>query len=304
MKSLTHLSLALALVLASAALGAQAPAPQSSLAGVIDLHAHAGPDTADRSIDAIDLAKLAHDRGMRGLLLKNHGQSTASLVYAARKAVPGVELFGGIALNRSAGGINAAAVEEMASTKGGWGRVVWMPTRDAEYGARNARGAPRPFVSVARDGQLLPEVKDVLKIMAARKLTLATGHSSPTEDLLLIREAKAAGVEHIIVTHPMNAAVGMSVDQMKEAAALGAYLELAYGHLLGNQGLKIEAYAAAIRAIGPEHFVMSTDLGQPGNPLHPDGMEAFMREMAKQGFGKDAIDRMTKTNPANVLGLE
>jgi len=38
--------------------------------------------------------------------------------------------------------------------------------------------------------------------------------------------------------------------------------------------------------------------------MHPDGMEAFMREMAKQGFSKDAIDRMTKTNPAKVLGLE
>lgn len=305
MKWLKRLPLALACFLVmTVAPGAQAPAPQSSLAGVIDLHAHAGPDTADRSIDAIDLAKLARDRGMRGFVLKNHGQSTASLVYAARKAVPGIEVFGGIALNRSAGGINAAAVEEMANTKGGWGRVVWMPTRDAEYGTRNARGEPRPFVSVARDGQLLPEVKNILKIMAARKLTLATGHSSPTEDLLLIREAKAAGVEHIIVTHPMATAVGMSVDQMKEAAALGAYLELAYGHLLGSQGLKIEAYAAAIRAIGPEHVVLSTDLGQPGNPMHPDGMDAFMREMAKQGFSKEAIDRMTKTNPAAVLGLE
>ncbi len=297
------LALALCLLLVPVALGAQAPAPQSSLAGVIDLHAHAGPDTADRSIDAIDLAKLARDRGMRGLVLKNHGESTASLVYAARKAVPGIELFSGIALNRSVGGINAAAVEEMANTKGGWGRVVWMPTRDAEYGARNARGEPRPFVSVARDGQLLPEVKNVLKIIAAKKLTLATGHSSPAESLLLIREAKADGVDHIIVTHAMLQ--GMSLDQMKEAGALGAYLELAYGHLLGaNARLTIESYAAAIRAIGPEHVVLSTDLGQPGNPMHPDGMDAFMREMAKQGISKDAIDRMTKTNPAKVLGLE
>jgi hypothetical protein len=297
--------LLLAALLVAVGLGAQAPDPQPSLAGVIDLHAHSSPDTAERSIDGIDLAKLAKDRGMRGLVLKNHGDSTAQLAYAARKLVPGIELFGGIALNRSVGGINVAAVEEMASVKGGWGRVVWMPTRDAEYGARNARGEARPFVSVARNGQLLPEVKDVLKVMAAKKLTLATGHSSPTEDLLLIREAKAAGVEHIIVTHPMNPAVGMSLDQMKEAAALGAYLELAYGHLLGTTTkLTIESYATVIRAIGPEHFVLSTDLGQPGNPLHPDGMAAFMREMAKQGFGKDAIDRMTKTNPAKVLGLE
>ena len=304
MKSPIYLPAALVFVL-SAMPGAQGPVPRSALAGVIDLHAHAGPDGGERSIDALDLAKLARDRGMRGLVLKDHGGSTAALVYAARKAVPGIELFGGIALNRSVGGINAAAVEEMASVKGGWGRVVWMPTRDSEYGTRNARGEPRPFVSIARNGQLLPEVKDVLKIMAARKLTLATGHSSPAEDLLLIREAKAAGVDRIIVTHPMVPAVGMSTDQMKEAAALGAYIELAYGHLLGtNAALTIELYAAAIRAIGPEHVVLSTDLGQPANPLHPDGMDAFMQGMAKQGFSQDAIDRMTKTNPARVLGLE
>jgi hypothetical protein len=241
---------------------------------------------------------------MRGLVLKDHGGSTAALAYAARKAVPGIEVFGGIVLNRSIGGINVAAVEEMAAVTGGWGRVVWMPTRDSEHGARNAK-EPRPLVSIARNGELLPEVRAVLKAMAARKLTLATGHSSPAEDLLLIREAKAAGVDRIIVTHPMIPGVGMSLDQMKEAGALGAYLELAYGHLLGaNTKLTFESYAAAIRAIGPDHVILSTDLGQPGNPLHPDGLEALAQGLAKQGVSQEALDLMTKTNPAKLLGLE
>jgi hypothetical protein len=169
----------------------------------------------------------------------------------------------------------------------------------------NVVDATCPFVSVARNGQLLPEVREVLKVMAARKLTLATGHSSPAEDLLLIREAKAAGVDRIIVTHPMIPGVGMSLDQMKEAGALGAYLELAYGHLLGaNATLTFESYAAAIRAVGPDHVILSTDLGQPGNPLHPDGLEALTEGLAKQGFSQEALDLMTKTNPAKVLGLE
>jgi hypothetical protein len=295
---------ALALAVMSAVLGAQSPASRNMLAGAIDVHAHAGPDGGERSIDALDLARLARDRGMRGLVLKDHGGSTAALAYAARKAVPGIEVFGAIVLNRSIGGINVAAVEEMASVEGGWGRVVWMPTRDSEHGARNAK-APRPFVSIARNGQLLPEVRDVLKVMAARKLTLATGHSSPAEDLLLIREAKAAGIDRIIVTHPMIPGVGMSLDQMKEAGALGAYLELAHGHLLGaNATLTFESYAAAIRAVGPDHVILSTDLGQPGNPLHPDGLEALTQGLAKQGFSQEALDLMTKTNPAKVLGLE
>ena len=70
----------------SAALRAQ------SLNGVIDIHAHCDPDSTARSIDAIDLARLAHERGMRGLVLKNHYEPTASLAYIVRKLVPGLEV--------------------------------------------------------------------------------------------------------------------------------------------------------------------------------------------------------------------
>src|SRR5579863_7338503 len=136
-----------------------------TLNGVIDIHAHSDPDSTARSIDAIDLAKLAKQRGMRGLVLKNHYESTASLAYVVRKEVPGIEIFGGIDLNLTVGGINAAAVERMTLVKGGWGRVVWMPTFDAENQVRFSR-ENRPFVSVARDGQLLPEVQKVIGIAA------------------------------------------------------------------------------------------------------------------------------------------
>src|SRR5579864_1852292 len=104
-----------------------------SLNGVIDIHAHSDPDSTARSIDAIDLAKLAKARGMRGLVLKNHYESTASLAYLVRKEVPGIEIFGGIALDLTVGGVNPAAVEWMTKVKGGYGKVVWMPTFDSEH---------------------------------------------------------------------------------------------------------------------------------------------------------------------------
>ena len=83
---------------------------------MIDIHAHSSPDSRDRSIDSIDLARLAKARGMRGLVLKNHYESTAAQAFLARKAVPGIEIFGGIELNRSVGGINPAAIEHMVQT--------------------------------------------------------------------------------------------------------------------------------------------------------------------------------------------
>ena len=65
----------------------------------------------------------------------------------------------------------------------------------------------------------------MIAAIARHKLVLATGHSSAEEDLLLVSEARRAGVEHIVVTHPMVAPVNMTIPQMKQAAAGGAYLE-------------------------------------------------------------------------------
>src|SRR5215469_14107286 len=180
------------------ALCALAAFGQTPLAGVIDFHAHSDPDSMPRSIDAVDLARLAKSRGMRGLVLKNHYESTAALAYMVRKAVPGIEIFGGIDLNRSVGGVNPAAVERMILMKGGWGRVIWFPTFDAENQVRDSK-ENRPFVSVSRNGQLLPEVKEVIGLAARNNLMVETGHSSAEEGLMIVREAKRQGVAHIVV---------------------------------------------------------------------------------------------------------
>ncbi|HVZ61644.1 MAG TPA: DUF6282 family protein, partial [Terriglobales bacterium] len=93
-----------------------------NLSGAIDTRVHSGPDSVRRSIDADDLAQLAKKQGMRGLVLKNHWEPTAALAYMVSKQVPGVEVYGGIVLDQSVGGINLEAVKRMAMMKGGFGR--------------------------------------------------------------------------------------------------------------------------------------------------------------------------------------
>jgi Family of unknown function (DUF6282) len=274
-----------------------------SLNGVIDIHVHCDPDSVPRSIDAIDIARLAKNRGMRGLVLKNHYESTASLAYLVRKEVPGIEIFGGIDLNRTVGGINPAAVERMTMVKGGWGRFVWMPTFDAENQVRYSKET-RPFVAVSRNGELLPEVREVIGLIAKHHLVLATGHSSPAEGLLLIGEGRRQGVEHMVVTHAMLAPVQMSIAQMREAAAQGAYIEFVYNALIGpNKMLELSDYARAIREVGPASVILSSDLGQANNPLHPDGLQTFFAGLKQSHFTDAELTQMTKTNPARLLGL-
>jgi predicted metal-dependent phosphotriesterase family hydrolase len=38
--------------------------------------------------------------------------------------------------------------------------------------------------------------------------------------------------------------------------------------------------------------------------LHPDGLQLFFDGMRKQGFKQVEIDRMSKMNPAQILGLD
>jgi hypothetical protein len=277
---------------------------QSNLSGVIDIHVHSDPDSMPRSIDAIDLARLAKARGMRGLVLKNHYESTAALAYIVRKEVPGIEIFGGIDLNRSVGGINPAAVERMVLMKGGWGRVVWMPTFDSENQVRYSK-ENRPFVSVAKEGRLLPEVEQVIDLVAKHGLTLETGHSSAEEGLMIVREARRRGVRHVVVTHAMAAPVRMTIPEMQEAAREGAFIEFVYSATLGpDRVVEIGDYAKAIREVGPHSCILSSDLGQVGNPLHPDGMALFFGALLKNGVTQADIDLMSKTNPSRALGLE
>jgi hypothetical protein len=277
------------------------PASPQTLNGVIDLHAHADPDGTPRSIDAVDLARLAQKRGMRAIVLKNHHEPTASLAYIVRKEVPGIEIFGGISLDLTVGGVNPAAVEWMTKVKGGLGRVVWMPTFDSEAQVTRTH-QQRPFARVSKNGQLTPEVLEVLSIAARNNLVIETGHSSPAECLLLVKEAKRLGVKHVMITHALSNPGGpLSIAEIEEAAKMGAYFEIVYSPF---NDAELQKDADAIRAVGAKSAVISSDLGQPANPLHPDGLLALYRGLMAHGISEAEIAQMSKVNPARLLGLE
>ena len=215
------------------------------LKGAIDVHVHTSPDSGPRSVDAFELARIAVRYGMQALLFKNHFTQTASLAYLVNQAVPGIESYGGIVLNNTVGGINLNSVKMMSSMTGGYGRVVWMPTWDSEHYAK--MGSPgSSIVPISNNGKLLPDVLKLLDLIAEKDLSLATGHSSPQESLLLISAAKAVGVQRIIVTHPLTPAIGMTIEQQVEAARLGSFLEYCVNQVFGEtQGYMKYLYDAS-----------------------------------------------------------
>lgn len=276
-------------------------AQTADLKGIFDIHAHSDPDSVPRSIDALTLTRLMALKGFGGVVLKNHYESTAGLAYLASQQAPGLMIFGGVALNRPVGGINVAAVERMALVKGGHGKVVWMPTFDSENEVKFRKEA-RPFVSVSKNGTLLPEVLAVIDVIARNDFVLATGHSTPAETKMILTAAKARGVKRMVVTHPVIAPVLMTVEDMKWCASQGAYLEFVSNAIIGAAiNMTPKQFVDAIRAVGVERVILSSDLGQAANPIHTEGWAMLFRILEKEGVTASEIDRMAKVNPGTLL---
>lgn len=294
------------------------------LIGAIDLHAHLEPDISGggqvpRAMDAVDMAQMVKARGMRGFVHKTHMDvSSAASAYFARKAVPGIEVFGRFALNVTSGGLNPAAVMQFASMKGGWGRIVEMPTRDVRLPENDNRpwvmawvplfpNMPR-HVPTVRNGELLPDAKAIIALVAKLKTTgsngtvvLATGHATPDEHVLLAREARRLGVP-VVLTHPGD---NVTDAQYHEVKKLGAFVEVnADFYQEGDKPEEKIAFAVKqIARLGAESIVMGTDCGQLNNPLPPDCLALAARALRARGITDRQLDVMVKENPARVLGL-
>jgi hypothetical protein len=288
------------------------PAPVSPIKGLIDFHTHAAPDIFGRSLDDDELATLAATRQMEAVVFKNHVTHTADRAFLVRKHVPGIKVFGGITLNHAVGGLNPQAVEWMWRMQGGYGRVVWFPTFDADNHVKRT-GTGTSGIRVVDDrGQVLPAARAVLKIAAAQRLVVQTGHASPAEALALIAAAREEGCDRIVVTHAQFDVVGMSLEHMKKAAALGGKLELCALLMLAGPSSPLEFMhhtarvevadtAARIKAVGAEHFVLGTDLGQAGNPTPADGLQMLVAGLMKHGITREQIQTMGREIPGALL---
>jgi hypothetical protein len=291
------------------------------LVGTIDVHTHQGPDNRARSLDAVDVARLDKMMGMRGLVLKSHLDPTADRAYFVRKEVPGIEAFGLIDLNLNVGGMNPDAVEHFVqvvgptlpdgSTAGPFGRVVMMGSDDADYQVKFSK-LTKKSVIVARNGELVPEAKEIIGLIKKYNLTMTTGHHSGDDALLLIKEAIKQGIPptRIGVTHANIDPPGLTLAQMQEAAKLGVFVEVcgqsqraANADAQKALDARNDRMADIIKKVGPASIIMETDLGQAGNEYAPIGFAAFIRAMRARGITAAETDLMTKRNPARYLGI-
>ena len=292
------------------------------LRGAVDTHVHIAPDVVDRKVDDLSLARRFLELGLAGFLMKSHYTSTAERASVVRAAVPGIEALGSITLNRAVGGLNPVAVE-IAAREGA--RTVWLPTVDSENEAHEERSFPEgvappvwmrlqrelrsagveiePVPVVDGDGNVLPELRAVLRTVARNGLLLATGHLARDEIFAVVDAAVDEGVEDIVITHPDFPAQSLSFDDQRTLAAKGALLERCF--TTPHTGKTTWEYVfEAIRATGVEHTVLATDLGQVGNPPVEDGLGIMVDRLLEAGFTDEEVHVMAVENTRRVAGLE
>ena len=290
--------------------------------GGFDSHIHIAPDTVERRIDDVSLARRFEEVGLVGFILKSHYNSTAERAAVVRRVVPGIEARGAIVLNRAVGGMNAIAVE-IAGREGA--RTVWMPTVDSanerehlaamgpdanlpvwaklEFELRDAGIDADPVAVVDADGAVLPETRDVLAAIARNDMVLATGHLSNEEAGAVVDAAFDAGVRNVVVTHPDFPSQNMPVHQQVELAGRGAFVERCFTQPHTGK-CSWEQWVDGIRAVGAERTVLSTDLGQVKNPPVEDGLPLMAARLLDAGFSEQEVRTMAVTNTRRVAGVD
>jgi hypothetical protein len=288
------------------------------LNGVVELHVHPMPDVFDRPYDQLTLARQARDAGYRAILFKCHSAINADCASLVGQTVRGLGVFGGIVLNHAVGGLNPHAVE---AAIGFGAKEVWMPTMHAAHHIE-VFGVPtypwhKPTIDIGMkdrriegitiftaEGEVKPEVYEILGLIADADIIVGTGHLSLSEAMTLIDVARKQGVAKILVTHPEWEATHWSVDDQVKMAEKGAVLEHCINALMPFRAASDpKQMVEAIRRVGATHCVMATDYGQYRNPHPIEGMRHFIHLMMEFGVTLNEIEVMTKENPSKLLGL-
>jgi len=280
--------------------------------GAVDLHVHSGPDAIDRIGTSIDIARVGAELGMRAIVLKDHLFPSYTKAVLTDQAVEGIRVFGGITMNSTSGGISPRSVS--AALAGG-ARVVMFPTFDGiRYLEKPDRGAiqiAHSFgfdiepVFAAKDGKVLPETEDVLRVVADHPTALlSAGHLGPEEAIPIMKRAEELGIRNKVIEHP-NSSNWWSDDDYKQLIDAGTSFNMSYNPYQPIMGRRnFDELLELIGKVGPENCTLITDGGQPYNPMPAVTLHVMCEMLYFQGMSIEDITTVTKTRPAALLSLD
>lgn len=286
------------------------------LHGAVDLHTHPKPAAIPRRMDIVELAAAAAAAGYRAIVVKSHHHSMVPEVLALEAhglgGIP-VQVFGGIALNHTVGGLNPYAVEHALRLGG---RMVWFPTldshahhcfhEDAHFPAtRFALRAGPPITVLDGRGALLPEVGEIIDLIAEEDAILNTGHLGAAEIDVLVPAAFRAGVRRVLISHP-DFVVGGVPEQVGGWAEQGAHIEFCVGLYdraagLRDTDLTLDDLVRYLDAVPRERVVISSDTGPLRSPRPVHTVRRVLRGLLDLGRPAADLAAAVAGNPGALL---
>lgn len=275
------------------------------LHGSIDMHIHPGPDpVADRPCDSGTMALEAQKAGMAGIVLKSVTYPTASDAFIIQKHLtPELRVFGAVVIAYAETGGLAYAADVIRKQASIGAKVVWFPTFDAKWCTDYLHSGDGIYI-LDREGNLKPEIHDILRVCLEYGLVVCSGHMSFVETDKLFDACNKMGITKMVATHPLAELSRFTMDQILELASKGAYIEHVYGTLMPRLGnMDPSDYVDCIHAVGAERSILGTDLGQVWDPTPASGMRHFIAMMLQFGCTPKEVEWMVKINPASLLDI-
>jgi hypothetical protein len=269
---------------------APSDAARELVRGAFDLHVHIDPDVIPRRIDDVSLAHRFAELGLAGFQLKSHYTSTAERAKVVDRLVPEVKVLGAVALNQAAGRTEPQPGAKLPA----WAKL------QHELRDRGIRMEPVPVLT--EDGAVVEALRDVLATVVLHGMVLATGHLGRDEIFAVVDAAREEGVQDIVITHPEFPSQSLSTDDQRALAAKGALLERCFTTPHTGK-VAWETLIENTRAVGAEHSVFSTDLGQRDNPPVEDGLAAMADRFLEAGFSESEVRVMAVENTRRLARL-
>ncbi|MFC2059430.1 DUF6282 family protein [Chloroflexota bacterium] len=283
---------------------------KSLLKGAIDLHVHTSPDIFPRKYSDIKAAQKAKAAGLKAIVLRNHFEATAGRARIASEQTH-FTVFGSILLEYPLGGLNLFAVDAALSMGA---KIVCMPNIHAAHFLANFN--PKSLLPLIppvkglyllrENGELKPEVKAILSAISSAQTVLDLGYVSKEECSALIREATTLGITKIILSNPLAAFVSMSLNDVEELMSLGkVFIEHSAIHMtsIAPNPISATTFAEAIRLLGPERSILTSDGGQEANPPPEEMFLQFIHNLLEEGITEEQIKVMVRDNPSQLLEL-
>jgi len=303
--------------------------PHIKVKDAIDIHCHAH----EGQQNPFDLAKRASKAEMKGILFKSvPGNDSAKTVravqedvnrWAEQEAIEPVKCWAGFVCGRQTAPVSSAAVRQAIDS----GVVaIWLPVfnhvitltivgtyrRFVEKNDAAGWVGPIPWekaltlghYNLDEKGELKPEVREIVRICADRGVALFFGHATHKEIYKLAEEVDKVGLKRAVIDHPFSPFLDVSPDQMKELSKVGIFFNFTFDELSPLIGVDPQIMYNTIRTVGPEHFTLSSDAGEPLFPDSVEAMRLIRGYMEAFGLTQDELYTVCTRNPAKVVGLE